>query len=409
MKILLGSLAFLLISFNQGQAACPYPCGAENLTDSGNMYLRLISSNPRYSTASATVTSNLNIGLQALSDAWIPNGSFQILFAATSSAGLDADGNPDFNAYDTANLTVECPNSIATSFDFSSPQISTVNLDGIQAGQTRFHLVTCPYTGNGVMADADFGYSNTNYFQLNNLINPLADDSLDSSQVIFTPIWVRQLDKRGNIIFNQVDAVGMARMIQVSAKVSPHITFTLEGVAESTSACKLQLAGDTTAQEVNFAAVNEKDFVNLAQKITVLSNNVDFVVTASENDQMGLENSSGVAATCPEDALAYDNCIPNATVANMTATQTQPWLSPEEGKGLAYTMENITGNSNAFSYTDGFRHFADQENGEMPVTIISNTAQSLSSDYLCYRLVAKKTNINGYYHNYLTYTLTATF
>ncbi|MDO5561875.1 MAG: hypothetical protein Q4G02_03860 [bacterium] len=393
LKILLLSLFFLWQSSAPSQAQ-------------EGMKLRLISSNNNYSTASATIHSNLSLGLQSVQT--IPNGQFQILLAATSSAGLGNDGQPDYSAYDIADLVVSCPNNV-DGFTFAAPQISTADVSNLQIGNETFHLISCAYTGDGQTNNANFGYSNSNYFQLNNLINPLNNTSQDASQIIFTPVWIRQLDANGEIIYNQVDAVGMSRTVQMSAKVSPHISFTIEGVPESTSACNMALSDTTDATGVNFGFVDEKSFSNAAQKLTVVSNNVDFVVTAIENDQMGLENGQGKAAICPADALAYDNCLPNATVLNMTATQEQPWLNPEDGKGLAFTMENLTGNDNAFSYEQGFRHFADAENQENPVVIMSNLAQTTSVDFICYRLIAKKTNLNGFYHNYITYTLTATF
>lgn len=393
LKILLLSLFFLWQSITPSQAQ-------------EGMKLRLISSNNNYSTTDAIVHSDLSIGLQSAQT--IPNGQFQILLAATSSAGLGDNGQPDYAAYDIADLAVNCPNDVE-GFTFANPQIANADISDLQIGNETFHLISCAYTGSGQSGNADFGYSNNNYFQLNNLINPLNNTNQDASQIIFTPVWIRQVDANGEIVYNQADAVGMSRTVQMSAKVSPHISFTIEGVPESTTACEITLSDTSTASGVNFAFVTEKGFSDAAQKLTVVSNNVDFVVTARENDQMGLENEQGEAAICPGDALTYDNCLPSATVLDMTAMQEQPWLSPEDGQGLAYTMENLIGNDNAFSYEQGFRHFADEENGENPVVIMSNVAQSTSVDFICYRLVAKKTNLNGFYHNYITYTLTATF
>ncbi len=370
---------------------------------------RIISSNNAYSTPTQTQTTDLKIGVK--SDYTIPNGKFQILIYAGDNTNLSSDGLPDINAFDLKDATASCPTSIAGVFDFGPPVVQTAVSANFKFVDGYYHVVSCPYTGTGDLSEANFGYTNQNYFEIFNLINPQNDPNAPNAQLIYAPIWISQLSDGDEITYNRLQTVTSSRNVQVLATLSPQITFRLVGLPANQVYCGVINQQTTTGTLADFGTVTNQNFTNVAQRLLVDTNvNNGFVVTALASDQMGLENNLGVAQLCSGNGVSNDGCLPFAQVAGMSATQTQPWSNLNQGRGLGFTLENITGNDNVFAYNQGYRQFSDEQMGELPVAILDAGATIHSSaNNVCYRLVATDNNFNGNYSNSLTYTLTAKF
>lgn len=368
------------------------------------MQLRLTQDNYTYSTEASNEASTIT--LSVFSPYTVPDGRFEILLYAVNNTAAASDGQADYGAFDLAYASLRCPTA-NSNFNFGNGTIATAQIVNTTAGDGYYHLLACPYTGPGVAGD--FGWTNQNSFQVQQVINPKDDPAHNPSRLVFAPIWVRQIRSDGTIVYHQSESIGMSRSVTLTAIVVNQLSVKLEGVPQDATACGQLTDRASTGTLVDFGLVNNEHFVNAAQKLTVISNLNNYVVTASQNDQLGLENGAGVAATCPGNGSAYDNCIDDASVANMSATVSQPWTNIAQGRGLAFTMENITGADATFDYTQGYRHFADRQNGATPVVIARQNTRANDSNYLCYRLVAKDRNLNGYYSNSITYTVTATF
>jgi hypothetical protein len=93
----------------------------------------------------------------------------------------------------------------------------------------------------------------------------------------------------------------------------------------------------------------------------------------------------------------------------MSPTNSTPWTSPAQGNGLAYTLENITGSDALFSYTSGYRHLPDAEAGAAPLAILRTNDSNETTNFVCYRLNSRASNLSGTYTNEVTYTATASF
>ncbi len=394
-------LPLAILGFQLFLAACFTP----QINANDGLRLKSVFSTNQFSTATASVRTNLTIAVD--SPFTISDGQFQILLAATAPDSRATDGIADYSTYDLEGLNLRCPSDVP-GFTFGPPQI--INAEQAQAvynGQ-NYHLLICPYTGNG--NNGDFGFGNNNTFQIENLINPQNDPLLDPNPDLFAPIWVRQIDSAGQIIYQQKEGAISTRTVTVTATILPQLTILLEGTPLGENICGRPNDASSSATLVNFGLINNTDFTNASQKLTVTSNISDYVVTNQEDDQMVLrDNNLNPVTTCPLNGQTDDRCLPSSTVFSMSPTNTQPWTSPAQGRGLGLTLENAQGGDSLFDYTQGYRHFADQQNGENPAAIVKQNLLNSSINYFCYRLVATDTNLTGIYQNLITYTVTATF
>ena len=149
-------------------------------------------------------------------------------------------------------------------------------------------------------------------------------------------------------------------------------------------------------------------FKNLAQDLTVSTNaSGGYVVTASENDQLGLDG-----ATSP---FIPDN-PGNNTLASESASD--EWTTATVN-GFGFSLQNVDAASVAFQYTTATgnctgtfcsRQFADITGAETAQTIFSSTTVANAENaYVCYRLSVGATQAAGDYENQITYTATGTF
>lgn len=395
-KLLLALLLSIFVGVTQVQAE-----GAKT---------RIISNNNTYSVAGQNERADLSIGLQTNNT--VPNGKIQILIfagATASEAAQAADGQADVNAFDIGGATAACPASIPGVFDFTTVDLEPAATANFIFTGGYYHVLTCAYTGTGDMSQANFGYSgNSNYFLLNNIINPMPDLNDAQAQVLYAPIWIRQVDGNDQIYYNSLQTVTSSRNVQVTATIQPQITMILSGLPANNTYCGALSQQTTTGFIADFGVVNNTNFTNVAQKLDVVTNARDgYTVSVIEDDQMSFGNG---AHRCPAASNNDPLCISNAQVNNMSSTNEVPWTTPNQGQGLAFTLENNFGNDTVFDYTTGYRHFADAEDGDAAVVILDAAADVVqSSNNICYRLVGMNYNQNGFYSNQITYTLTLKF
>jgi hypothetical protein len=377
---------------------------------------RIIRDNYTYSTPELVQLTNLQIGWQ--SNVTVPNGKIQILLYASNSAGLALtnDGISDPNAFDwggpSNEATASCPQNITGEFEFAPAQIEPADLAQFEYEDHYYHVITCAYTGAG-SANLNFGYSGgNNFLTINNLLNPRLDSTAQNGTLIYTPIWVRQLDALGNLVNESLQTVTSSRSVQMLAQISPLITLTLDGVNSGATACGHSNSHSTTGTLANFGIINELNFTDIAQKITITTNVTNgYVLTAVADDQMRKNPSSKV---CGSGGVGDSLCIPDAQVTSMSPITTQSWTGANEF-GLGYTLEHLFGddpqtNGDAvFVFTDGYRHFADTQESETPVPILRTLTGRESQNHVCYRIKATPTNQYGVYNNEIIYTLTANF
>ena len=347
----------------------------------------------------------------------IAGGSFRVLVPA--AATNDADGIPDAGFFDftTGTPTVTCPSDGGGyTFGAGTAEDSTtaaITIDGID-----YHAFTCGYTGAGGVA-SDF---TANPITISGLINPAPSEAGRTDGVADSHTLIIQHLDSGDVVQDSTAvAVGVIEAVKITATVDPTINFSISGVAASTSKCGVSTDVTTTALEVPFGVLDLADFVNAAQVLSVSTNASNgYAVTAIANDQLGLN-----AQECTGDDTGNVNCIRDAAgdTSTMTHTVEDEWVTAASVKGFGYSLGGATGTfgtpTAAFEYDDVTggcsgtfcaRQFADGEDGESPVNIMTDTTVADTHQLdVCYRIIPAVTNAAGDYQNSVTYTATATF
>lgn len=361
------------------------------------------------STQSATLTVRFTTATA------INNGRFRVLVPALSSDVDSADGIPDRDKYDFSNSTptVTCPSNIS-GYAFTT---GTATASAITVSGSDYHSFECAYAGTGGVSTAFDGTTN-DYITIDSLINPAPESGHTTGTADTQNIIIQHLDDSFNVDDSTVVAVGVIEAVKVTASVPASISFSIAGVAASTSTCGITTDVTTTAAAVPFGDVSLSAFNEAAQTLTVTTNAVNgYSVTAIENDQLGLDGG-----TCTGDNTG-NSCIRDTAGddALMSHTSFDNWDSTTN-KGFAYSIENddantipfeyntVTGNCSGGSYCA--KQFADDENAitETPQSIFSSTTVADSENInVCYRVLPSVTNAAGDYENYITYTATATF
>jgi hypothetical protein len=164
----------------------------------------------------------------------------------------------------------------------------------------------------------------------------------------------------------------------------------------------------TTALAVPFGTMVLNTFKTLAQDITVSTNATGgYVVTASENDQLGKE-----APPLPNiaDSLQWRS-HERVCLRRMDDRHHQRLLASLskifDAAATSFLYTTATGNCTG---TFCGRQFADITGSETPQTIFSSTTVANAENvYVCYRLGVGATQAAGDYENQIIYTATGTF
>lgn len=365
-------------------------------------------------------TQSANLTTRFKTTSAIAGGQFRILIPASSDDNLADDGIPDATYFDfsTTGATITCP-ADQTNYDFISgtgdATASATTLSG-----DKYHTFSCRYSGTGDVGE-EFGLSSaTDYFVINNLINPAPKSGHTTGTADTYSVIIQQLDASENVIDQTTTKIGVIEAVKVSATVAPSISFRIIGVAHGTSACGVTTDVTTTPASVPFATLSLTDFIDAAQALSVTTNAVDgYSVTAIANDQLGRNGGACTndvgSTTCIRDSIGDDS--------NMSHTNSDDWTGTT-AKGFAYSLHDINSTTteavaynvqtNDCDLTPTFcaRQFADAENSvnEPAQTIFSDTAPSDNDNlYVCYRVIPDVTTAAGFYENYITYTATGTF
>lgn len=348
----------------------------------------------------------------------IEDGTFRVLVPATSNTAASEDGIPDSGAFDFgaggSAATVTCPTDTVGVYEFGA---GVATPHDVEINSIWYHSFECPYTGSGAVS-TDFS---SNPMVIEGLINPAPDTGHVTGTADTYAVIVQQLNDADLVQDFTTTQIAVIEAVKVTASVPPQITFEIAGLPATTVACGVATDVTTTAASVPFGEVSISAFTNAAQELLVSTNaSGGYVVTATENDQLAL---NGDSAFCTGPEPSNPNCIPDSPGDNddMTPTVTDDWDATTTN-GFAYSMSDATGATPVFTYDGGgaagscvndtycARQYADQEGGEVPVSIFGNTTVAeADSVYVCYRITVSAIQAAGNYENYVVYNATATF
>ncbi len=330
-------------------------------------------------------------------------GYFQVLVPAAASN--NADGIPDQGYFDFGTApAVTC----------TSTGSHTVDTTTATAGQTggilptgTWHVYACPYTTGG---------SGTVTITIPTVINPAPAAAHVTGIADTYEVIVRNVRTSDNAVIDSTTVkIGAIEAVKVSATVVPSLTFEIIGETAGATRCGETTDITTTGSSVPFGEINTGDFKYGSQELKVTTNALSgAVVTAVANDQLGRNGNACAGDTYNSGVDAYE-CIWDANVTSMSHTVEQDWTVITE-TGFGYSIQNIDSDDPAFTWgtTGQFyaRHFADAEASpaQDPVEVFGpDTPTNSDSVYVCYRIIADALTAAGDYHNYITYTATATF
>lgn len=316
-----------------------------------------------------------------------------------------SDGLPD-TGYDLATIIadpnhVKCPQN-NSEFTFAPAQIIAAGDSGFNQGGKYYHQIRCEFITNDSQPhhlvfsdDPDVG----NPIIIDKLINPTCSGNEQMAN-IFAYLKLNNADDGQSL-----QIASLSKDTQIHASIAKRFSFTISGTAAGKNICGLTTDRTSLANKLDFGTVTAKKFSQAAHQLEIDTNSPGYAIILSSDDQMRQESTLG-ATVCPGDGAASDVCLPNAQVPGMSEQQSAPWNNIDQS-GLGYTQELMQADDLAvlrFNHLNGYRHFADSADSQTPVLILHTLAGTQSSSYLCYRLVAKPTNLNGIYKNQLTYS-----
>lgn len=253
------------------------------------------------------------------------------------------------------------------------------------------------------------------------LINPAPVDGDNHTQgtADIYSINTKTRDASDNTIDNVDMLVAPIESVLVTAVIDETLSFIISGVNSSTSGaavCGITTDVTTTATSVPWASgiiASANTFYEAAQDLQVSTNATDgYSVTAIANDQLGLNGGA-----CVGDVGEAADCIRDTACGASACTQStaQDWTDASTYDGFGYSMTDTDGSDAVFLYNESSRtfsarQFADEEDGEAAVSIMTNTGPVNSvNSRVCYRIAVSGTQPAGEYQNIIRYTATATF
>ena len=337
----------------------------------------------------------------------IPNGLIRVLIPSGANGVNDGIPNHDgfdFNTIVAGDLTGPSSGGVTS---WESPTATVAGGTGCSAGN---HCFEARYNGtNSVNASLTFTIGDGG---ATDLINPAAADGHAAGTADTYTVTVQQrgsMTDQYPLLDQTTIKVAVIESVRVTATVDPTITFTIAGVASTTSTCGISTDVTTTATAVPFGTMSLNTFKTLAQTLTVSTNGSGgYAVTSLENDQLGKDGG-----TTP---FIADSTGDGA----MTHTTQDDW-NTATNNGFGYSIDNDDATTPAFQYSDVSggsctggvfcaKQFAANADTEAAQTIFSSTAVANAENAdVCYRLTIGATQAAGDYENNITYTATATF
>lgn len=343
----------------------------------------------------------------------VPNGYFQVLLPADTTT--PNDGNPDDQGFDF-NTSVDVTATDAGLYDFVTG-VATVAGGTYCTSPANYHCFEVHYSGLGSIGQAiTINIGNTN--GTNTPIAPATGTAHTEATADTYPVLVKNFAASANPssatpIDKTTARVAHIEAVRVTATVDPTISFAISGVAAAQTRCGVStdIATDTGVNAplaVPFGTMALNTFKNAAHQLTVSTNATGgYVVTASENDQLGKDG-----ATTPNIADSTGNG------GAMTESASAEWTTATIN-GFGFSIQNIDAAVVPFQYTTATgnctgtfcaRQFADIAGSEAVQTVFSSTTVANAEDiYICYRLGVGATQSAGDYENQITYTATGTF
>ncbi len=345
----------------------------------------------------------------------IANGFFQVLLPADTVA--PNDGNPDDEGYDfNTTVDVAAPSDVGSTFDFVAGVATPSGGSGCTS-PANYHCFEFHYSGSGGVGQA-FTLTIGNTSGTNTPIAPATGTAHTEGVSDTYPVIVKAFGAEANPnsatpIDTTTARVAHIESVRVTATVDPTISFTITGVAASQTRCGVATDVSTSTGVnapliVPFGTMTLNTFKNAAHQLTVNSNaGSGYVVTASENDQLGKD---GLTSPFIPDSLGNGGAMTESSSAEWTTSTVN---------GFGYSLQNVDASSLPFQYTTATgncsgaycaRQFADIAGAESVQSIASSSTVANAEDfYVCYRLSIGATQAAGDYENQITYTATGTF
>lgn len=342
------------------------------------------------------------------------NGDILITIPAVNTATAQTnDGFPD-----TASTVA------ANGFDFKNVAASGISTTGCtDANWNTTETVTTGTTSTDHTIRIDrqttsCAAGTTITVTITNVINP-APISSGHTQGTADVYMINAVTRDGSD--NTLDTVDMKvapiEAVFVSATVDETLSFSVAGVASSTTHCGATTSVTTTAMTVPWGTISTANsFLNAAQTLTLSTNAYSgYSVKIEENDQMGRDGNTCTGATPAETAGTAGGCIKDTTCNAACSESSSAEWTTATNNGLGFSLNNISGSNASFTYNESSRTFsareiADQEASETKANIMSATAPvSGSSVDVCYRITTSSTQPAGYYYNIVKYTATGVF
>ncbi len=341
----------------------------------------------------------------------VANGFFQVLIPA--DATTPNDGAPDDQGYDfNTTVDVTAPSDVGSTFDFVAGVATVSGATGCTS-PANYHCFEFHYSGTGVIGTTHVLYIGATS-GTNTPIAPAPGDTTEGTAESY-PIIVKNFSNQANPnsatpVDTTTARVAHIEAVRVTATVDPTISLTIAGVSSGATRCGVSTDVTTTALSVPFGTMTLNSFKTLAQDVTVSTNaSGGYVVTASENDQLGKDGATSPAIpdATGEDGLASHTAIDDWEVATFNGFGYS--IDNDDAITVPFEYSTTTGNC---SDASGFcaKHFADIANSEDPQTIFSSSTVADSENIaMCYRLSVGATQQAGDYENQITYTATGTF
>ncbi len=364
---------------------------------------------------SASQSASLTVRLTTISA--LTAGSFRILVPAIGATAASHDGIPDSGGFEFGNTdgtpaSIACP--VTASYGTFTPTSTNAESASVTIDGVSYHSFVCAYSGAGAIG-TPFDGSTEEAFIISNLINPspkVGASNHTLGQADTYTVIIQQRDSSDAIIDQTVTKIGVVDAVKVSASIAPQLTFTIAGLAASSTACGVSTDVTTTALTVPFGALTIGSFVDAAQRLTVTTNAIGgYSVTAAENDQVGRE-----ANACATDGSASITCIIDNSMTGASHTTSADWVDGATYPGFGYSLDAVSGGPTvAFSFDESSRAFSAKQFADLAaaeaVQTIFTRATVTASDVVdvCYRIAPAATNTAGDYENYLVYTASATF
>ncbi len=352
----------------------------------------------------------------------VVDGSIVLRIPASAASAASNDGFPDQGTDSSGTQGFDLNGLAASDVTCSggSPTWTSETITNSASSGSGEHEIICPFTGtlaSGVTVTATLGGAK--------LINPAP--ATDHTQGTANDLQISVLEYNhntpgsGSLIDSADTAVAPIEAVFVSATVDESLSFIISGVNSSTTACGASTDVTSTFSSVPFGNIGLNTFYDIAQGLEVSTNASNgYAVTAAASDQLGLNGG-----TCTGDAGIANDCIPDTTCDGASCTHLAAAVDDWEtasNNGFGYSLDSTDGSDAAWEWDgtsgtcDGSgtdfcaSQFADTEDSQSPVTVMSNSGAVNSKNiYVCYRLSVGALQPAGLYYNKVKYTATPTF